>query len=85
MPAREMLADLLLENGAADEALLEYKAVLKTAPRRFNATAGAAHAAAKLGDKLEARAYALALLDISKNAVISRPDSVWARNYIASR
>ena len=47
LPVREMLADLLLENGAAADALKEYEAVLKTAPRRFNATAGAARAADK--------------------------------------
>jgi hypothetical protein len=33
-----MLADLLLENGEAVEALREYKVVLRIAPRRFNAT-----------------------------------------------
>ena len=48
LPVREMLADLLLENGAAADALKEYEAVLKTAPRRFNATAGAARAADKV-------------------------------------
>jgi hypothetical protein len=37
LPAREMLADALLENGAAPEALREYEAVLKAAPRRLNA------------------------------------------------
>ena len=35
LPVREMLGDLLLENGAASEALKEYEAVLKTAPGRF--------------------------------------------------
>jgi tetratricopeptide (TPR) repeat protein len=48
LPVREMLADLLLEQGAAAEALKEYEAVLKTAPRRLNGTAGAARAAAQL-------------------------------------
>ncbi|MGH9720289.1 MAG: hypothetical protein ACRD8O_08755, partial [Bryobacteraceae bacterium] len=47
LPVREILADLLLENGTAAEALKEYEAVLKFAPRRFNATAGAAKAADK--------------------------------------
>jgi len=74
LPAREILADLLLENGAAAEALKEYEAVLKTAPRRFNATAGAATAAAKAGDKLKARAFAAQLLEIAKNAEAARPE-----------
>ena len=82
LPVREMLADLLLENGAPADALKEYEAVLKTAPRRFNATAGAARAADKAGDKAKARAYAMQLLEIAKNAEASRPELAWARGYI---
>jgi hypothetical protein len=60
-----MLADLLLENGAKAGALREYEVVLRTAPRRFNATAGAAtaRAADEVGDKAKARAYAMQLLE----------------------
>ena len=82
LPVREILADLLLENGAAPEALREYEAVLKIAPRRFNATAGAAKAADKAGDKARARAYAIQLLEIAKNAEGSRPELIWARGYL---
>lgn len=85
LPVREILADLLLENGAAVEALREYKAVLKVAPRRFNATAGAARAADKSGDAQEARAYARQLLDIAKGAETARPELVWARSYLAEK
>src|SRR5882757_5721436 len=46
VPAREMLADMLLELKRADEALSEYKTVLKNSPNRFDALFGAAHAAA---------------------------------------
>lgn len=82
LPVREILADLLLENGAAPDALKEYEAVLKIAPRRFNATGGAAKAADKAGDKTKARAYAMQLLEIAKNAEASRPELVWARGYL---
>jgi len=82
---REMLADLLLENGAAAEALNRYEAVLQRAPRRFNATAGAARAADGVGDKTKGRAFAMQLLDIAKNAEVSRPDLVWARAYLRKR
>ena len=83
LPVREMLADLLLENGApAAEALKEYEAVLQTAPRRFNATAGGARAAEKLGDKIKARALAMQLLEITKKAEASRPELAWARAYL---
>jgi len=46
VPAREMLADMLLELKRADEALSEYKTVLKNSPNRFDALFGAARAAA---------------------------------------
>jgi hypothetical protein len=80
LPAREMLADMLLQNGAAQEALEEYEAVLKIAPRRFNATAGAARAADKAGDRVKARAYTIQLQEIARNAETIRPDLQWARS-----
>ncbi len=85
LPVREMLADLLLENGRPAEALREYEAVLKTAPRRFNATAGAAKSAGKAGDKLKARAYAIQLREIANNPETSRPELEWARAYVGSK
>jgi tetratricopeptide (TPR) repeat protein len=85
LPLREILADLLFEEGTAREALKEYQAVLKIAPRRFNATAGAAKSAAKAGDASEARAYALQLIEIAKDADSSRPELTWARSYLAAR
>ena len=85
LPVREMLADLLLENGKPAEALKEYEAVLKTAPRRFNATAGAAKAAEKAGDKLKARAHAIELQEIARNAETSRPELEWARSHLGSK
>ena len=85
LPVREMLADLLLENGRPAEALKEYEAVLKTAPRRFNATAGAARAADKAGDNVKAHAYAMQLRDIANNAENIRPELEWARVYLGSR
>ena len=83
LPVREMLADLLLKNGRPAEAVKEYEAVLKTAPRRFNATAGAARAADQAGDRMKARAYAMQLREIAGNAETSRPELEWARVYLA--
>jgi hypothetical protein len=85
VPVREMLADLLLENGAPADALKEYEAVLKTAPRRFNAAAGAARAADEAGNKAKARAYAIQLLEIAKNAEALRPELAWARSYVGRK
>jgi hypothetical protein len=85
LPVREMLADLLLQNGAATEALKEYEAVLQAAPRRFNATAGAAKAADRAGESTRARAYAMQLLEIASNAETSRPELEWSRAYLRGK
>jgi tetratricopeptide (TPR) repeat protein len=85
LPAREMLADALLETGRAAEAFREYEAVLKVAPRRFNATAGAARAAEKAGDKTMARSYAVQLVELAKNAEVERPEIAWARDYMTRK
>lgn len=45
LPAREMLADMLLEAKRYDEALDEYKKSMKVDPNRFNGLYGAARAA----------------------------------------
>jgi hypothetical protein len=79
LPIREILADLLLDAKAAGAALKEYEAVLKLAPRRLNATAGAAKAADRAGDAVKARAYRLQLQEITRGAEVSRPDLAWAR------
>jgi hypothetical protein len=85
LPVREMLADLLLETGRPAESLKEYEAALKTAPGRFNATAGAAKAADKAGDEIKARAYAMQLREIANNAETSRPELEWARVYLGGK
>jgi hypothetical protein len=79
LPVREILADLLLEQKTAGEALKEYEAVLKLSPRRLNAAAGAAKAADQAGDEAKARAYKLQVREIAKDAEVVRPDLAWVR------
>jgi hypothetical protein len=62
--------------------LKEYEAVLKTAPRRFHATAGAAQAADRAGEGVKARAYAMQLQQIAPSPEASRPELEWARKYL---
>ena len=65
VPAREMLADMLLELKRPAEALAEYKVVLKNSPNRFDALFGAMHAAASINSpagRKEAGAYANQLM-----------------------
>jgi len=57
IPAREMLADLLLELKRPSEALAEYKTNLQNAPNRFDGLLGAARAAQSLGDSAAAQSF----------------------------
>ena len=61
IPAREQLADLLLELNRPADALKEFEASLVTAPNRFNGVYGAAKAALALGDQKKAQTYSASL------------------------
>jgi tetratricopeptide (TPR) repeat protein len=65
MPAREMLGDLYLELKQPSEALLAYRAALKTSPKRFDALYGAGRAAESAGNAKEARDYYTQLAGIA--------------------
>ncbi len=65
MPAREMLADMLLELKRPAEALAEYKTVLKNSPNRFDGLFGAIRAAASIhspASQAEVEAYSTQLM-----------------------
>lgn len=57
LPAREMLAEMLLIDGKSREALDEYRRSLKSDPNRFNGLLGAAKAAEQAGDTKLASEY----------------------------
>ena len=60
IPAREMLADMLMELKRPADALAEYKTVLKNSPNRFDALFGALRVAASIhspASQAEAEAY----------------------------
>ncbi len=57
VPAREMLADLLMELHQPAQAQGEYESVLKISPNRFNDLYGAAAAAQLAGDSAKAKSY----------------------------
>jgi hypothetical protein len=81
IPAREMLAELLLLHHRADESLAEYQAVLKIAPNRFNALYGAANAAEASGTAAVANQYFRKLTEIAVGD--ERAELVAARKKIA--
>jgi tetratricopeptide (TPR) repeat protein len=62
MPAREMLADMLLELNQPEIALIEYERSMKIDPNRFNTLAGAAKAAALAHQPAKADTYSAQLL-----------------------
>jgi tetratricopeptide (TPR) repeat protein len=83
MPAREMLADMLLELKRPSEALTEYKAALKNSPNRFDSLYGAGHAAQLAGDAAAANAYYAKLMEISAPTA-DRAELSEAKSYLAT-
>ncbi len=65
-PARELLAEMLLQTQDPKRALVEFKAVLVNDPNRFRALYGAAQAAKLSGDKASAKRY---LAQLQKSCV----------------
>jgi tetratricopeptide (TPR) repeat protein len=84
-PARELLGDMLRELNRPAEALTEYQATLRSAPNRFNALSGAAHAAEKLGDLKRARIYYTQLLALCAHADGDRTELEDARTFLDER
>ncbi len=67
-PARELLADMLMDLGRPADALTEYQATLAKEPMRFRATYGAARAAAAAGQAATSAKYFASLLSIAAGA-----------------
>ena len=86
IPAREMLADMLLELNRPQEALVEFGLALKLSPNRFNALYNAGMAAEALGDEAQAKSYYAALLESTDNGSRSaRPEFDHVRTFASSR
>ena len=71
IPAREMLADMLLESNRPQEALIEYGRALQLSPNRFNGLYGAGRAAEGAGDPAAAGRYYAALLQATSDGAHS--------------
>jgi tetratricopeptide (TPR) repeat protein len=85
IPAREMLADMLLELGQPESALQEYDRALKLSPNRFNGLLGAGMAAEAVGDRMKARAYYADLLKSTNNGSDSkRSEFGHVKQFVAS-
>ena len=83
IPAREMLADMLLALNHPEDALAQYELSLKADPNRFNSLCGAAHAAELAHEPEKAEAYYEDLLAGRENGPSSHhPELVHARAYL---
>lgn len=84
IPAREMLADMLLSLNQPENALAEYEKSMKTDPNRFNGLAGAARAAELAHQPAKANAYSAQLLQNCGDAANSdRPELRSAKTQLA--
>lgn len=85
IPAREMLADILLELKQPDKALAEYEKSMQIDPNRFNGLAGAAHAAELAHQRSKANTYYAQLLKNCDNGKHSdRPELRSAKTLLAN-
>lgn len=85
IPAREMLADMLLDMNRPKEALAEYEVSLKTDPNRFNGLYGAAQAAEMIHQKDKAQAFYAQLLKNCDGVDSDRAELVKARTLLAQK
>lgn len=82
IPARESMADMLLQMNKPTEALAAYEANLKTHPNRFNALYGAGLASELSGDKEKARHYYSLLITTTNSPNSNRPEIEKAKSFL---
>ena len=85
MPAREMLADMLLEMKHPEQALAEYQGDLKFNPKRFNGLYGAAQAAEMAGQASQATEYYAVLVKTCEGGSSGRPELTRAKQAIVAK
>jgi len=85
-PARELLADMLVELGRPADALTEYEATLKKEPNRFRTLLGAARTAKLAKNDAAARRYYQDLVKMCAKAdAPPRAELVEARAFLTPR
>jgi hypothetical protein len=85
IPAREMVADMLLEAKRPQQALTEYQTDLKLNPNRFDGLYGAARAAEAAGKQKDAAEYYALLLKVCDGSNSTRPELSRARELVAQK
>jgi hypothetical protein len=82
LPARELLADLLLETKDSGGAVKEYEQSLRAEPNRFRSILGKARAAKESGDADKSRDAYQKLLVLSGGAAGERPELAEAKAFL---
>jgi tetratricopeptide (TPR) repeat protein len=83
IPAREMYADMLLDDNRRAEAIVQYRTALKLSPNRFNSLYNAGRAAEAAGNPVEALAFYKQLLKVTNDGRhTQRPEINYARSFI---
>ena len=85
MPAREMLADMLIETKHPEQALAEYKEDLKFNPKRFNGLYGAAQASEIAGQASQAAEYYAVLVKTCEGSNSPRPELAKAKQALLAQ
>ena len=85
IPAREMLADMLLESKQPQQALVEYQTDLKLNPNRFNGLYGAARTAEEAGRQNAAEEYYAVLVKTCEGGSSTRPELSRAKQLLAKQ
>lgn len=81
IPARELLADMLLDINIPDKALINYEADLEKHPNRFNALFGAGKAAERTGNTLQAENFYKQLIIIA-DSKSNRPEINYCKQFL---
>jgi len=85
IPARELLADMLLDGKRPVEALAEYQTDLKMNPNRFDGLYGAAEAAEQAGKSAMATEYYDDLVKVCAGGSSDRPELSRAKSLVAKK
>jgi tetratricopeptide (TPR) repeat protein len=85
IPAREMIADILMEAKRPQQAMAEYQTDLKLNPNRFDGLYGAARAAEASGQQADASEYYALLLKVCDGSNSTRPELSQARKMVAQK
>jgi len=85
VPAREMVAEVLMMAKRPEQALAEYETNLKFNPNRFNGLYGAAQAAEAAGKQEKASQYYATLVKVCAGSNSDRPELSRAKGLVAAK